>query len=172
MDYLMNSITSERLLFRQLTADDFQAWLPFHQDKRTSEYWSGLPNTPVAACKADFERTFYRYQNNLGGKLALIEKNTGIFIGLCGLLVQQVAGNEELEIAYSLLPNYWKKGFAREAAQRCKIFAREHQLANSLISIIHMDNLPSQKVALNNGMRIDTTTTYHNNPVFIFRVEI
>lgn len=172
MNYVMDSTTSERLLFRKLTLDDFQAWLPFHQDKRTAAYWSGLPRNPEEACQADFDRTLYRYENNLGGKLALLEKKTGAFVGLCGLLVQQVAGHQELEIAYSLLPNYWKKGYATEAAQQCKLYASEHKLAASLIAIIHIDNLPSQKVALNNHMKIETTTIYHDNPVFIFRVKI
>lgn len=172
MKYVMDDIASERLLFRKLIPDDFDAWLPFHKDKRTSEYWTGLSANPEQACKEDFERTFYRYKNNLGGKLALLEKSTGKFIGLCGLLVQQIDTKQELEIAYSLLPEFWKKGFATEAAQRCKLYATEKNLAPSLISIIHIENIPSQKVALHNGMEITSKTTYHHNPVYIFRVKI
>lgn len=172
MNYLMNSTTSDRLFFRKLILDDFPLWLPFHEDKRTSQFWSGLPEKPEDACTADFDRTFYRYKTNLGGKLALIEKNTLNFIGLCGLLVQEVDGKKELEIAYSLLPKYWKRGFAIEAATHCKKFAAANKLADSLISIIHIDNLPSQKVALNIGMKKDKNTCYNNNPVYIFRVTI
>jgi len=172
MDYVLNNLSSERLLFRKLVPDDFEFWLPFHEDSRSSKYWVGLPQNPEQACREDFERTFFRYRNNLGGKLALIEKNTGTFIGLCGLLVQQIDQNQELEIAYSLLPKYWKKGYATEAAQACKLCATEHQLAPSLISIIHIDNLPSQKVARNNLMKPTAKTIYHHNPVYIFRVKI
>ena len=172
MNFLMNGETSERLSFRKLTAADFNLWLPFHQDKRTSQYWSGLPNNPVDACKADFDRTFYRYNHDLGGKLALIEKKTNSFIGLCGLLIQEVDNKSELEIAYSLLPNYWHNGFAMEAAQQCKLFATTNKLADTLISIIQIDNIPSQKVALSIGMQIDKKTTYHDNQVYIFRVAL
>lgn len=168
----MENIESERLIFRKLVPEDFLLWLPFHEDKRTSQYWVGLPKNPTDACKADFDRTFYRYKNNLGGKLALLKKDTNEFIGLCGLLVQEINGNQELEIAYSLLPKYWKKGFATEAAIRCKAYAIEHKLATSLISIISITNTPSQKVALQNKMTVDSKTTYNNNPVYIYRVQL
>lgn len=40
---------------------------------------------------------------------ALIHKETGIFIGQCGLLKQMVDGIDELEIGYSLLPEHSKE---------------------------------------------------------------
>lgn len=172
MNYLMDNIESERLVFRKLVPDDFSLWLPFHEDKRTSQHWEGIPTNPVDACKVDFDRTFYRYKNNLGGKLALLKKDTKEFIGLCGLLIQEIDGKQELEIAYSLLPKYWKKGFATEAAIQCKIYATEYKLSSSLISIISITNIPSQKVALQNKMVIDYKTSYNNNPVYIYRVQL
>ena len=95
--------------------------------------------------------------------------HTNEFIGQCGLLVQTVDGIKELEIGYSILPQFWKQGYATEAAKKCSIFAKENDFVQSLISIIHIDNLPSQKVALKNGMHLDKTTVYDNNPVHIFR---
>jgi len=75
-----------------------------------------------------------------------------------------------LEIGYSILPEYWKMGYASEASKTCKKIAFENKLTHSLISIIHVDNMGSQKVAINNGMLLDKTTSYKNNPVHIFRV--
>ena len=170
MDLLLEGEQTERLLFRKVLPSDFEAWLPFHEDKRSSEFWEGLPSDPKIACQEQFDRIFERYENNLGGMNALISKSTGEFIGLCGLLKQTVDQIEELEIGYSILPNYWKQGYASEAAIKCKTYARQQQFTDSLISIIHVDNIPSQKVAINNGMYLDKTTTYHNNSVHIFRV--
>ncbi|WP_158974110.1 GNAT family N-acetyltransferase [Cellulophaga sp. L1A9] len=172
MDYLLNNITSERLLFRKLVPSDFELWLPFHEDEITSEFWNGLPEDAVKACKEDFERTFYRYKNNLGGKHALIEKHNNTLIGLAGLLIQEINHTKELEIAYSLLPEYWGRGYASEAALECKKYAQGRNLSSSLISIIHKDNIPSQNVALRNGMAIDVETSYHGNPVYIYRIQL
>jgi ribosomal-protein-alanine N-acetyltransferase len=169
VDYLLNNIISDRLLFRKLKASDFELWLPFHKDKRTSEFWNGLPEDSQLACKADFERTFYRYENNLGGKLALLSKHNNQLVGLAGLLVQEINQKKEIEIAYSILPEYWGLGYATEAANECKKFAIKNNICHSLISIIHRDNIPSQNVAVRTGMSLDFKTTYHNNPVYIFR---
>lgn len=148
---------------------DFDTWLPFHQDLKTSEFWEGLPQNTKIACRQQFDRVFERYEKRLGGMNAIILKTTGALVGLCGLSIQTVDGIQELEIGYSILPNYWHRGYATEAAQKCKAFAFENGLAASLISIIQIDNIPSQKVALKNGMYLDKTTTYGNNPVRIFR---
>lgn len=172
MEYLLDKISSDRLEFRRLQQEDFDLWLPFHEDKNTSKYWSGLPKIPSVACQADFDRTFYRYQNNLGGKMALINKTTHELIGLCGLLIQEINHRREIEIAYSLLPKFWGQGYATEAASQCKIHAKEQKLAESLISIINIANIPSQKVALNLGMKIAFETTYAENPVYIYRVQL
>lgn len=161
---------TERLTFRKFEATDFDNWLPFHQDPRSSQYWEGLPQEPNKACTEQFERIFERYEKNLGGMNALINKRSQELIGMAGLLIQNVDEMEELEIGYSILPEYWKKGFATEAAIKCKTYAFENIRPSSLISIIHIDNLPSQKVARNNGMQLDKTTVYKNNPVHIFRV--
>ena len=169
-NFLLDQQVSERLLFRKVMPNDFELWLPFHQDPRSSQYWEGLPTDPFIACKAQFDTIFERYEKELGGMNALIHKSTNAFIGMCGLMVQTVDHLEELEIGYSILPKFWKQGYATEAATRCIEHAIAYTLADSLISIIHVDNLPSQKVALKNGMVLDNTTTYRNNPVHIFRI--
>jgi len=171
-NYLLNQQETERLRFRKLLPTDFEVWLPFHQEPESSRYWEGIPQNPAVACAEQFNRTFERYRKGLGGMNALICKTTDAFVGICGLLVQTVDGIQELEIGYSILPKYWKKGYATEAAKKCSNYAFENKLAKSLISIIHIDNVASQKVARNTGMKFDKTTTYRNNPVHIFRIRL
>lgn len=170
MNYLLEGEHSERLLFRKLVDSDFNSWLPFHQDPRTSGKWIGEPIDPKIACREWFSKANYRYKNNLGGLNALVDCKTGEFIGQCGLIVQTVDGNKELEIGYSILPIHWNKGYATEAAKKCMTYAFQNRLANSLISIIHIDNTSSIQVAIKLGMYKDKTTEYQNNPVHIYRV--
>jgi len=170
--YMLTNQESERLQYRKLERSDFETWLSFHQDPRSTEHWEGMPDDPIEACNHWFDKAFHRYENQLGGMNVLISKETGEFIGQCGLLKQTVDGIQELEIGYSILPKYWKQGYAIEAAQKCKAFAIEHDLASSLISIIHVENIPSQKVAIKNGMRLDKTTVFNENPSHIFRIQL
>jgi ribosomal-protein-alanine N-acetyltransferase len=84
--------------------------------------------------------------------------------------MQTVDDLPELEIGYSLLLAYWGRGYATEAALTCKAFARSHHLAQSVISIISLTNVASQRVALNLGMHVEKVTWYAANEVSIFRV--
>ncbi|WP_350291129.1 GNAT family N-acetyltransferase [uncultured Croceitalea sp.] len=167
--FLLENQESERLLFRSIVQEDFDSWLPFYENPKSTQYWDGLPKNAEDACREQFDKIFERYEKGLGGMNALVLKETNKLVGICGLLVQIVDGIEELEIGYSVLPEYWRNGFAYEAAHKCKNFAFENGFSPSLISIIHINNVPSQKVALKNGMKLDKTTSYKENPVHIYR---
>ena len=125
---------------------------------------------PQEQCEKWFEITENRYKNNLGGMNVLIDKASDEFIGQCGLLIQEVDGIQELEIGYSILPDHRNKGYATEAAQKCRDYAFENNFTDSLISIIHAENLRSEKVAKKNGMTFNKKTIFKEMPVNIFRI--
>ncbi|MBX2963907.1 MAG: GNAT family N-acetyltransferase [Cyclobacteriaceae bacterium] len=170
MKYLLQNQQSERLIFRSIKSSDFDDWLEFFKDPLTRLHWVEEKQTPEDACAKWYEKQFHRYAHDLGGMNALIEKSSGRLVGHAGLLVQEVDEKQELEIAYSLLPEFWNKGYAIEAAQQCKAYAFKNKLTPSLISIISLSNLPSQKVAIKNGMSIEKQTVYRDNAVYIFRI--
>ena len=100
-----------------------------------------------------------------------MEKESGKMIGQCGLLIQQVDGEERLEIGYSILPAYWGKGYASEAAIKCRDYAFENDFWPSLISIVHVENLASEKVARKNGMQLEKVLDdYKGMKVNIFSI--
>ncbi len=170
MTYLLDGQESERLQFRKIQSADYDHWLPFFQDDSYYQHWQGERGTAEEECTKWYEYQFYRYENNLGGMNALIDKSTGALVGHAGLLVQVVDGAKELEIAYSLQPHFRGKGFAAEAAKICQAYAFANRFSPSLISIISLTNIPSQKVAAKNGMKIEKQTVYKDNPVYIFRI--
>lgn len=171
MKYLLENQESERLIFRKVEETDFDWWMEFCSNKEATRYFDFTGNSnPKEFCHIWFSKIAERYKNNLGGHNVLIHKKTGERVGMCGLLIQEVDGVNELEIGYSIHPKYWEKGFASEAAQKCKSFAFQNNFADSLISIIHVENIGSQKVAKNNGMYLDKTTNYKGIEVHIYRV--
>jgi RimJ/RimL family protein N-acetyltransferase len=171
MLYLLNHAETARLHFRPIAQEDCDAWLPFFKDPSSFKHWVAPEQDPEDACREWFVRQKQRYNNNEGGMNALIEKASGKLIGYCGLLVQVVDHLTELEIGYSLLPDFRGKGFATEAARQCRDFAFENRFSESLISIISLTNTASMNVAIKNGMKAEKETVYKGNEVTIFRIE-
>lgn len=170
MTYLLTGEETDRLSFRKVDLKDYDDWLVFHQTPNINQHWQGDFEAPEVECKKWYEYQFYRYENDLGGMNALIDKSTGSLVGHCGLLVQTVDDLSELEIGYALLPQYWRLGYAFEAAKKCRDHAFTNNLSDSVISIISITNTPSERVAIKNGMKVDKTTTYKSNKVNIFRI--
>jgi len=171
--YLLTGHESERLLFQLVTIDYFDEWLPLFREENVALFL-GMDTslTPEECCRLWFEKSLARYENNLGGMNALIDKRSGRLIGQCGLLIQEVEGRQRLEIGYSILPEFWGKGYASEAAIKCKEFAFDNNLTDALISIVHPQNIGSELVARKNGMQLEKyLDDYKGTPVNIFRID-
>ena len=171
MKYLLDGVETERLFFRKVEESDFDYWLKFFEHPNSADYLGlGEDKDPYKQCRNWFDRLAYRYENDLGGMNMLIDKAAGEAVGQCGILIQEVDKKLEFEIGYSIMPRFWGLNFATEAAIKCKECAFERNYTNSLISIIHVDNIRSEKVARKNGMDIEKQTIFRDMPVNIFRI--
>jgi ribosomal-protein-alanine N-acetyltransferase len=173
MKYTLDNSETERLQFRLLTEDDFDHWLPFFDASEVMRFFALDPSKPKEElCQLWFDKVMARYANDLGGMNVLIDKKTGAFVGQCGLLVQTVEDKEILEIGYSVLPEFWGKGYATEAARHCKEMAFSRNYTDAVHSIIHVDNHASEAVALKNGMTLfKAIPTYLSGEFNLYRVE-
>ena len=171
MKYILNGQETKRLKFRLLNREDFNTWMELFKEPTVSRFL-GLANLsgPQEQCEKWFTICENRYKNDLGGMNVLIDKTTNVLVGQCGLLIQDVDDIKELEIGYSILPQYRHMGYATEAAQKCRDYAFSQSYTDSLISIIHIDNIKSEKVALKNGMIKTKQTVFKDMPVNIFRI--
>lgn len=173
MKYLLTGETTERLEFRLLKTSDFDAWLPLFESENIVPFLGLDPKLTVRErCEFWFNKSFARYENDQGGMNVLVDKSSGKMVGQCGLLIQDVEGLERMEIGYSILPEHWRKGFAFEAARKCKNFAFENNFVTSLMSMMHPNNIGSEKVAIRNGMTLERYLDfYKGTPANIFSIE-
>ena len=89
------------------------------------------------------------------GLWATIHKETGKFIGRCGLLPWEIDGELEIEIAYLIDKAYWGQGLATEAAKGILHYGFEQLNLSRLICLIDPDNIASQRVAEKIGMSLE-----------------
>lgn len=168
MKYLLTGQETERLKFRLLEPEDFDEWMNLFKAKNISEHLDLDSNLSASdLCKIWFDKAFHRYENDLGGLNVLVDKKTNRMVGQSGLLIQTIENVERMEIGYSILPEFWKQGYAIEAASKCKNYAFENEFTDSLISMVHVKNLASEKVAIRNGMQLEKRLNSFN----IFSVE-
>jgi len=169
---LLTGERTNRLDFRLVDESYFDLWIEFFYHPDPAKFL-GMQEieTPYEQCREWFRHVEERYNNDLGGMNALIDKNTNEFIGQCGLLVQEVDGQQELEIGYSVLPRFWYQGYATEAAVKCRDYAFQNSFTETLISIINVENTRSEKVALKNGMVKTKQSVFKNMKVNIFRID-
>jgi len=172
MNYLLTGTETQRLIFRSIEDISFEEWLPFFRLPNNARMVAlDHLDTLEAQCERWFERAHQRIKDGMGGLNALYESGSGVLVGQCGLLLQPVNGSNELEVGYSLLPAHWGKGYATEAARKARDTAFERAYTDNLISIIHVDNELSKKVARNNGMSVREKTLFRDKfPVEIFSI--
>jgi len=155
MRYLLTGEETERLKFRLLQEDDYDEWINLFIGTDAARFLGmGHLHTAKEQCDLWFQKGFARYKNLEGGMNVLVDKATGKMVGQCGLLLQEVEGSIIMEVGYSVLPQYQGKGYAIEAAGKCRDYAFTNRFADELYSTIHTENISSVKVAEKNGMRL------------------
>jgi RimJ/RimL family protein N-acetyltransferase len=167
MDYFSHQ--SDRLQFRALSENDINSWLEFFEGNDRLAFLGIDVNKDYHTLATEWiSKQLERYQADGFGHLAVIEKSSGAFIGMGGILVRELEGEKVFEIAYSLKPVYWNQGYGTEIAQQLKQFGIENQIATNFISIIHKENEASIHVARKNGMKILRETNFMGMEVFVF----
>jgi len=135
----MTVIETERLILRRLTVDDDRfiltllnepSFLRYIGDKKVRNLEDArqyILNGPVAS----YERH--------GFGLCLVElRESHTPIGMCGLLKREEL--PDADIGFALLPEFWNKGFAFEAAAAVLKDAREKLRLQRILAITSLDN--------------------------------
>ncbi len=91
----------------------------------------------------------------------LIRKEDQQKIGTCGLYDRD--GLEGIDIGFAFLPDYEKKGYAFEAANRIKQAAFDEFGIDTISAITTKDNISSQKLLEKLGLKLMGTTKLPND---------
>lgn len=165
------NIESKRLRFRKLSLEDIPVWSQFFINNGSLSYLGlDLNLSPETNAESWISRQLERYETQGWGHLAAELKSTGDFIGMGGILPQEINGKPEFEIAYSLLPAFWGKGYGTEIAEQMKCYGFVHLDVPRLVSVIDIRNQRSIKVAMKNGMEPLFRTKYFDLDVDVYGI--
>jgi RimJ/RimL family protein N-acetyltransferase len=163
----MNSLETPRLILRDFAPADLDRLAELCANDGFMQFSAKGPLTRAEA-ETLFERIHVRTRCGEPTQFAVITRETQELIGYCGFFLQNVDGVDEIEIGYRLDPDWWGGGLATEAARAVRDHAFGTLGLERVISIIHPDNLRSQRVAEKNGLMKEKETCFKTFDVWIY----
>ena len=167
-------LQTKRLILRHLTLEDLDELFALYQDPEIRRYFpDGVLNYKDTKEELEWHMNGHPRHPELG-LWATIHKETGQFIGRCGLLPWEIDGKLEIEIAYLLDKHFWHQGLATEAAKGIMEYGFQELHLSRLICLIDPENIPSQRVAERIGMTLERKVDGidgDNFPTLIYSIE-
>lgn len=145
-------LETERLILREMAPLDFDALFQILSDPETMQYYP--KPFDEAKVKGWIDWNIENYQVFGFGLWAVVLKETGELIGDCGVTMQNIGGKIKPEIGYHIRRDLWRRGHAKEAAQRCRDWIFENTPFKTIYSYMKHTNIGSCSTAVANGMRL------------------
>ena len=144
-------LETTRLILREYTPNDFEAIFEILSDAETMRHYPKPYDEEMT--RLWIERNIERYKKYGFGLWAVILKETGEFIGDCGITIQNIDGEFLPEIGYHIHKKYWRQGFGSEAARAVRDWAFENTQYDCLYSYMKYTNVASYSTAASIGMK-------------------
>jgi len=166
--YISKVIETPRLFLRRLEWSDQDALQSMLSDSDIMRFKGGSKGVGAAYRAIKFAKA--DYGNHGYSFWAIANSRSEAFVGVCGLLNQELDGEVEVEIAYALLKAYWGRGYATEAARAVKHYGFAAFGFKRLVSLIHSENKPSIAVATRIGMNHERDTQWNGTSTRVYSV--
>jgi RimJ/RimL family protein N-acetyltransferase len=124
-----------------------------------------------AETKAYLQRNLAHWAEHGFGIWILRDPTSGRVIGRAGLRHLVVEAVDEVELAYALLPEFWGRGLATDAARACVTIGREWLGLSSVVALTTADNLASQRVLLKASLTAEREVVHGGRGHILFRTD-
>lgn len=144
-------IETERLTLRELTMDDLGPLYEIMSDPETMQHYPAPFDE--ARTRGWISWNLENYRKYGFGLWAVVLKETGEFIGDCGITIQNIDGDMLPEIGYHIHKRFWRRGFGKEAARASRDWLFENTDYGVVYSYMKYTNVGSYRTAMANGMK-------------------
>jgi RimJ/RimL family protein N-acetyltransferase len=159
-------LETERMTLRQMDMQDVANLRGIFSDPEAMRYY---PSTKDDAETRRWIKTNIDSYALFGiGLWIATLKDSQQFVGQCGLVVQDVEGSMEIEIGYLFLRTFWGQGLATEAARACRDYGFDQLGFTRLVSLIHVRNMASRRVAEKVGMTLEKEIIRRQMPICVY----
>ncbi len=153
MNKLISTIIfeTERLIVRRYTKKDSDNFFLLNGNETVMQYIRPVSSKEESDVFLTENITYYQ-QNPCRGRWAVIEKETGCFVGSFAI-IPIPSQPEKIQLGYSLTPENWGKGFATELTKTGLGYFFATDRLPEIYGVTEIPNIASQKVLLKAGFR-------------------
>ncbi len=155
-------LETKRLILRQWKKEDLECFAKLNADKRVMEFF---PSTLSEKESNSLSETIQKeLQEKKYGLWAVEAKNCAPFIGCIGLHYQDFSAHFTpcIEIGWRLLFDYWKKGYAFEAASKVLEYGFNVLNLNEIVAFTAEKNTRSRKLMEKLNMTYNPKDDFHH----------
>ncbi|SIT27362.1 GNAT family N-acetyltransferase [Chryseobacterium gambrini] len=136
-------LETQRLILRKFEETDAERLFLLDSDPEVMKYIGMPPLSDITESENVIKMIQQQYLDNGVGRLAVIEKESGLLIGWSGLkfITQEINGyNNIYDLGYRFIPEYWGKGYALESAKASLDFGFNDLKAETIYAHAHSEN--------------------------------
>jgi ribosomal-protein-alanine N-acetyltransferase len=165
-------LETERLVLRRLLPEDLDALYALYADPEIRRYYpEGTLTYPETKEELEWFLNGHSAYPELG-LWATVHKESGRFIGRCGLLPWTIEERAEVEVAYLIAKEFWGQGLATEAARAIVGYAFAHLHLTRLICLIDPENVASQRVATKIGLAFEKEIVDEHGVAWVYAMAL
>ncbi|MDC9721824.1 MAG: GNAT family N-acetyltransferase [Urechidicola sp.] len=147
-------LESERLIFRAYKKSDAPMVFSIRTDKRVMEYMDAIIPTEVKDSEKRIENIQKYFVNKEGITWVIVEKKSNEMIGDIGIWKFDRKNNRG-EIGYLLRPEFWRKGYMKEAMNTLIRFGFNELKLHSIEANVNTENENSKQLLLSVGFKLE-----------------
>lgn len=158
-------VETKRLLLREIIPEDVDGMFELDSNPAVQTY---LGNKPISTKKQAEDVILHvrkQYLENGIGRWAVIEKESGEFIGWSGLkyITKDQPINEQFDfydLGYRFIERFWGKGYATESAIASLKYGFEKLQLEKIYAFADVEHIVSNKILTKLGMQFTNTFLY------------
>ena len=158
-------VETERLLLREIIPEDINGMFELDSNPAVQTYLGNKPISTKKQAQDIINHIRKQYKENGIGRWAVVEKESGEFIGWSGFKYitkdQPINGHADFyDLGYRFIERFWGKGYATESAIGSLKYGFEELKLDKIYAFADADNLVSQKILTKLGMQETNTFLY------------
>jgi [ribosomal protein S5]-alanine N-acetyltransferase len=150
-------IETERLLLRRMRLDDAEAMFAYASDPEVTRYIPWDTHRSIEDSESFLTFAIEGYERGDFGGWGVVLKDSGVFIGTCGLDAGYAPEHARAELGYVLSREHWGKGLMPEAVRAVIRFGFGRIGLNRIEARCIAENTASARVMEKAGMTYEGT---------------